>query len=357
MATPKKLPSGSWRIQIYVGKDENGKKIVESITAPTKKEAEEAARQRELEISHGKTAKSKDITVGDAIDNYINFRDSVLSPKTVKEYRSMRNNYCQELMPKKVCSLTENDVQKSINNFAKTHSPKTSRNFMGLLLPAIRAVDKSINFDINLPQPEKQEMQIPDNFTLERIMDEAEGTELFIPVLLGSTCGLRRSEIAALDYTKDFDYTNNTVTINKAVVRNSDGLWEVKKPKSAAGYRTVKVPAWVMEIIKKAADNGRKPCNADYITNGYKRICRQLGITGIRFHDLRHYYASSLLALGVPDKYAMARMGHSTPNMLKNVYQHRMKDKDKELDETIENYFNHIPHKEKSSHESPHKDE
>ena len=188
---------------------------------------------------------------------------------------------------------------------------------MGLLLPAIHAVDKSIKFDINMPQPEKTEMQIPDNLTLERIMDEAEGTELFIPVLLGSTCGLRRSEIAALDYTKDFDYTNNTVTINKAVVRNSDGLWEVKKPKSAAGYRTVKVPGWVMDIIKEAADNGQKTCNADYITNGYKRICRQLGITGIRFHDLRHYYASSLLALGVPDKYAMARMGHSTPNMLK----------------------------------------
>ena len=101
MATPKKLPSGSWRIQIYVGKDENGKKIIESITAPTKREVEEAARQRELEIAHGKTKKSKDITVGDAIDNYINFRDSVLSPKTVKEYRGMRNNYCKELMPKK----------------------------------------------------------------------------------------------------------------------------------------------------------------------------------------------------------------------------------------------------------------
>ena len=359
MATPKKLPSGAWRIQIYVGKDENGKVIRESITADTKREVEELARMRELEISHGKfvEADSRELTVGDAIDNYINYRDAVLSPKTILEYRNMRNNYCTDIMPRKVRTLSENDVQKSINALAKTHSPKTVRNFMGLLLPSIRAVDKSIHFDINLPQPDKSEMQIPDNFTLERIMDEAMGTELYIPVLLGATCGLRRSEIAALDYTKDFDYTNNTVTVNKAVVRNSEGVWEVKKPKSAAGYRTIKVPSWVMDIIKDAADTGRHPCNADYITNGYKRICKQLGIQNIRFHDLRHYYASSLLALGVPDKYAMARMGHATTNMLKGVYQHRMKDKDKELDATIEQYFNEIAHKSGTAHESAHEEE
>jgi integrase len=157
--------------------------------------------------------------------------------------------------------------------------------------------------------------------------------------------------------TEDFDYTKNTVTINKAVVRNSEGLWETKKPKSAAGYRTVKVPGWVMDVIKDAADNGWNPCNADYITNGYKRICKQLGIKNIRFHDLRHYYASSLLALGVPDKYAMARMGHATTNMLKNVYQHRMRDKDKELDATIEAYFDQIPHKKSCTHDSPHEEE
>lgn len=359
MATPKKLPSGAWRIQIYIGRDENGKKIVESITAPTKREVEEKARVRELEISHGKFVEedSREITVGDAIDNYINYRDAVLSPKTIREYRNMRKNYCTDLMPRKVRTLSENDIQKSINNLAKSHSPKTVKNFMGLLLPSVRAVDKSINFDINLPQPEKTEMQIPDNFLLERIMDEAMGTELYIPILLGATCGLRRSEIAALDYTEDFDYTKNTVTINKAVVRNSEGLWETKKPKSAAGYRTVKVPGWVMDVIKDAADNGFHPCNADYITNGYKRICKQLGIKNIRFHDLRHYYASSLLALGVPDKYAMARMGHATTNMLKNVYQHRMRDKDKELDATIEAYFDQIPHKKSCPHGSPHEEE
>jgi len=47
-----------------------------------------------------------------------------------------------------------------------------------------------------------------------------------------------------------------------------------------------------------------------------------------------------MLALGVPDKYAMKRLGHATPNMLKMVYQHVMSTKQEEITTTINDYFN-----------------
>lgn len=46
-----------------------------------------------------------------------------------------------------------------------------------------------------------------------------------------------------------------------------------------------------------------------------------------------------MLALGIPDKYAMERMGHATNNMLKTVYQHTMDEKRQEVDDTLDNYF------------------
>lgn len=46
-----------------------------------------------------------------------------------------------------------------------------------------------------------------------------------------------------------------------------------------------------------------------------------------------------MLALNVPDKYAMERMGHATNNMLKNVYQHTMKDKQDEVADLVDKYF------------------
>ena len=61
-----------------------------------------------------------------------------------------------------------------------------------------------------------------------------------------------------------------------------------------------------------------------------------------RFHDLRHYNASVMLALGVPDKYAMQRMGHSTPNMLKTVYQHIMEKAQNEQDKKVNDYMSDL---------------
>jgi len=49
-----------------------------------------------------------------------------------------------------------------------------------------------------------------------------------------------------------------------------------------------------------------------------------------------------MLALNVPDKYSMQRMGHATNNMLKSVYQHTMLKKREEVDDAVDNYFTQI---------------
>ena len=58
-----------------------------------------------------------------------------------------------------------------------------------------------------------------------------------------------------------------------------------------------------------------------------------------RFHDLRHANASIMLMLGVPDKYAMERLGHATNSTLKNVYQHTMDAEKLDIASRINAYF------------------
>ena len=60
------------------------------------------------------------------------------------------------------------------------------------------------------------------------------------------------------------------------------------------------------------------------------------------FHDLRHINASIMLALGVPDKYAMERGGWSTPSTFKNVYQHTFTAEREETDKKIDNYMDDL---------------
>lgn len=57
------------------------------------------------------------------------------------------------------------------------------------------------------------------------------------------------------------------------------------------------------------------------------------------FHDLRHMNASIMLALGIPDKYAMERGGWSSDHIMKSVYQHTFTAEREAADEKIDRYF------------------
>lgn len=71
------------------------------------------------------------------------------------------------------------------------------------------------------------------------------------------------------------------------------------------------------------------------ITNQFKKALNRSGLPHFRFHDLRHFQASILHAMGVPDKYIMERGGWKTDSTLKNIYQHTMSDKRKEVEQDI----------------------
>lgn len=345
MAKAKRLPSGSWRVLLYTGTDENtGKRIYESITADTKSEAELLAAKRKSEIEKGIQKKKcpTTMTVGEAVDLYIQKKEEKLSPKTIREYRKMRNNYCPRLFDIKLSQLSSEKIQREIDRESRRLSPKTIRNLWGLIRPSLSAVMPETVYRVDLPEKIQIEMHIPTQDQLYQLIDAVRGTPMEIPILLGATCGLRRGEIAALDYTSDFDYANNTVSITKSMVYNSAGEWVIKSPKTKNSRRIESVPSWVMDVIREARDAGESPCNPSRISNGFFHVCHRINITGIRFHDLRHYFASLMLALNIPDVYAMRRMGHATNHMLKNVYQHIMDEKDREVTDTINNYFDNF---------------
>lgn len=340
-----KLHSGRFRKQVYVGKDKNGKRIYESFIADTEAEVQLLAAARRVELERGleKTKAPHMMTLGEVIDMYIEDRDGVLAPKTIREYKGYRRNYFQGLMQIKLKNLRESDVQREISRESKRLSPKSVHNAWALVRASISAAMPDKIFRVNLPQKGKKEMKIPTNAELIMLFEAVEGKRIEIPVILAATCGFRRGEIAALDLNKDVNYKTRNITINKAVSNNDKSEWIVKSPKAYSSYRTVDAPQWVIDKLKAARDNDYKNMNPAHITSGFRRICNKLGLD-IRFHDLRHYYASLMLSLGVPDKYAMARMGHATPNMLKTVYQHLMADKELEISRSINDYFDNLQH-------------
>lgn len=349
MATARKLPSGSWRVYQYIG-IENGKRKYKSFTAETKKAAEYEAAEYMMQ-KRGKQAPEK-MTIGESIDRYINSKTSVLSPSTIRGYRLDRRIRLQSIMNIFLDDLSQEQVQNAVNEDARDHSPKTVRNAHGLLSSALKEYYPDFNLRTKLPQRVKYEIVVPEDEGIAKLMAAARGKRIEVAIILSACVGLRRSEISALRL-EDIDEAQKIIHVRRAMVLDDNKNWVVKGTKTYKSKRDIHVDQLIIDSLKCF-----QPINGylvglvpDTITNQFCAMRNELGLP-YRLHDLRHYNASIMLALGVPDKYAMERMGHSTTSMLKNVYQHTMKDKTAEVSRTVNNHMSRFMH-----HEMHHEDE
>ena len=331
MATAKKLKSGNWRVLAYIGKSESCKSGYKSFTAKTKKEAELMASQYLNEQRH---VDVEDITVGEAIERYINSKSNVLSPTTIYNYRKIFKNDIQPLMKIKLSALTKEKIQEAFNaETAKGKSVKSMRNTMGLLSASLSAFDLEHLVKVTLPKRQPVEIKIPTPNEITEIYEIFKNdADMTLAITLAVQLGLRRSEICAL---QGKDVSNGYLTINKAMVTDGNGNWIIKPPKSVSGNRKLPLTDDLKALIHAEPDDHIVHINPNVIT---KRFVRAK--TGYRFHALRHYHASIMLSMGVPNKYAMERMGHSTDNMLKQVYQHTMKEKQDQIADQLNDFFN-----------------
>lgn len=340
MATPKETKNG-WTQLEYIGKDEKGNRQYKRFTAKTRKELELKVSEFKKEIE-GHAVPKFEMTVGDAVDAYIAARETAdYSPKTIREYKGYRRTALQGLVDVKLYSLTDDIIQREINRAAENHSPKSVSLWWGLYGAAIRKYRKGYVPDVVLPSVKKKPVEVPEEETIKRMFSELEGDPREVPIILAAVCGMRRGEIAALDLLKDIDYEKGLVRINKAYVQNETGEYSIKNPKTESGNRIVVLPEWACDRLKKyACDKSFTMYTPEQISELYKKIRVDYNLN-CSFHGLRHYYASIMLALGVPDKYAMERMGHSTNNMLKR-YQESIKEKEIEINSEMMKYFRNL---------------
>lgn len=327
---PVELPSGKWRCQIMVA----GKRIDVIEDDPA------VAHAKALAVKAGLLEEKKpvkELTVGEAIDRYIESKDTVLSPSTVAGYRRVRANALQDIMSVRLADLSQERVQKAVNNMAKDKSPKSVRNAHGLLSAALAEYKPDMVLRTTLPQKQRYDVAIPSDEDIEKIIQAASGTEMELPILLAIWLGLRVSEIRGLTWEC---VTGDVLHVKQAIVEGERGP-EVKGTKTYSGDRKLRLSPYLLDLISK------QPHTDDYIVRmsgqaiykRFVRLCERARLPHFRFHDLRHANASIMLALGVPDKYAMERMGHATSNMLKTVYQHTMRSKQEEVADMVDNYF------------------
>lgn len=333
----EKLPSGSYRCRVMV----NGKS--KSFTADTKREAEQAALEYKITVDQvEKETKACGLPLTKAIDEYILSKDSILSPATIRGYRVVQKHRFQSLMQTRVSNISFVALQKAVNEEAKTCSPKTIRNAVGL----VYAVFKFQGVDmqpVSLPQKVDKEKQIYTEDELRKLFSAVRGSDLEIIVLLACWLGMRRSEILGLKW-ESIDLEKKSMLVSSALVLNSNNEYVEKGTKTEKSHRRLPLPDYLVQILSSI------PHDSEYVITTKPQTIRnrlvaateKAGIPFYGLHALRHMNASIMLSLNTPDKYAMERGGWSSDKTMKQIYQHTMSAERKKVDANINAYFEDI---------------
>ena len=193
---------------------------------------------------------------------------------------------------------------------------------------------------VDPPAVPKREMQTINEAETAWLFTAAQGTRLYVPVVLEVTTGLRRGEVLALRWS-DLNLAGRIARVQRSLQQTKEGLY-FKSTKSEKG-RPVTLLQFTVDVLNEyqqvqhkeralfGADyedndlvcpmvDGR-PWPPDWFSSEFRRFRKKLGLK-IRYHDLRHSHATQLMGRGIHPKVVSERLGHSSINITLDLYSH-----------------------------------
>lgn len=334
MAKIVKTASGKFSCRIYIGQDSSGHKKYRQFTHHSKPMLKSIVSEFE---SANRSAASLD-TFSACMERYITDREDIVSPATIRGYKSIQNVLTDKypiFCSLSLASISKQDIQRIINDLqAKDKSGKYIKNIHGLISGVLIANDYT-SPRVSLPSAKAKHVYEPTKEDIKMTLAAAHGTDMEIPILLGIH-GLRRSEICALRYPDDF--TGNVIHIRHALVYGDKNEVTEKTTKTDGSDRIVPLSDECYQKIVKQGYVTHKTMAA--ITQAFAKLLERNCIPKYRFHDLRHFFASYMHEIGISDAQIMKMGGWKTDAVMKNIYRYALPDE--KLSDKINSAFNNL---------------
>jgi integrase len=358
----------SWRIKYELPRDPaTGERRIGYQTIRGKRtDAEKALRDILHKQDHGIAIDPSRITLAEYLDTWLaDVAPRTVAAKALERYRGLvRHQINPHLGAMPLQKLRPADVDQWLRALEKGElSIRSIRHAHGVLrsalshATAVEMVARNVCRIISPPKLERAEIEILTAGEIAGALSKLQGHPFHSIAALAIGTGARRGEIAALRWA-DLDLEAATVRIERSVEQTKDGL-RVKQPKTAAGRRTVSLPAATVKALREhrrqtlelrmALGMGSLPPEAPLfatiegealsphlITNRWRRAVENRKLPQVSFHALRHSHASALIAAGLDVVAVSRRLGHASPSLTLSVYGHLFKNRDAEAAAAID---------------------
>lgn len=192
-----------------------------------------------------------------------------------------------------------------------------------------------LNSEIHCPSSEKQELTLfsrEERETLERFLISS-GELTALGILLSLYTGLRIGEICALRWS-DIDFGEKTLTVRKTTVRikeNGKTVWQIETPKTQASCRKIPLTPMLLSVLQTFYTKRCSPyvvsetksfVNPRTYDYRYHAILKRCGISALKYHTLRHTFASYAIECGMDVKTLSELLGHADSAITLRTYVH-----------------------------------
>jgi integrase len=370
---PRRLSSkyGSrkvWDVIVDLPRGEDGKRRQQWFRGlPSKMQAEQKLAETLAALDQGTFIRPSQETLSMFLKRYLIHAKTRIRPRTLERYQELvERHIASRIGGVPLSSLRPAHVQLVVDEMlAQNLAPRTVlqayRVLSGALRQAVRWQEIAVNpaAAVDPPRPERPTLHVPNRETVGRIIQEAKSANLHVPVVLAATTGLRRGELLALKWAT-VDLETGVLRVVMTIQRDGKRV-RFAQPKSQRARRTVGLPALARDVLREQrrqqaerrlqhgpawqdldlvidrGDGG--PVHPDSLSSAFARMTRRIGLRDVRFHNLRHAFATALLLKGVHPKVASEVLGHASTGFTMDVYQHLLPSMAEEAAKAIQDTF------------------
>ena len=358
----RKRKDGRWEGRYSAGYDPNtGKRIIKNVLGKTQAEVKEKLKAALQEAETLDLTRADGCTVEEWVNTWFEtYSKPNIRPSTANYYRRFIDRHIIPVLGDiKLKNLTARHIQNLYNDLKdhgrvreaqKSKTPGLSSAYIRGLHTMFhnclnRAVKECLILrnpteDCIVPKLRRKEMKIlqPDHVSSYlKAADERSVLPLFFLELV---TGLRKGELVALLWS-DLNLEHKTLSISKQIVARN-GQSQISRPKTETSIRQISVSQETIDLLiqehSKHPDNPYmfpspktgKMYHPDSVVNLHKKILKAAGLEYIRFHDLRHTFATMALQNGVDVKTVSSMLGHYDAGFTLRTYTHATRQKQDE---------------------------
>ena len=368
----RKRKDGRWEGRYTAGyESETGKRIIKNVLGKTQAEVKEKLAQAQQESAGLDVGRSEDYTVASLLKSWYElYAKPNVRPATADRYQLIIETYTIPRIGKiKLNKLTSRDLQKLYKDLMERGriQKRSGKGNPGLSSTTVRSVHLTLHCaferavkerliprnptdDCIAPKVQKVEMKTLRPEHLKFYLEAADARGVLPMFYLELVSGLRKGELVALLWD-DLDIQNRTISVSKQYIKNPSGKLTLSRPKTETSVRRVSIPQEAVDLLIQ--EHEKHPENPylfpssttgemyypDSVVKLHEKILKDAGLEHIRFHDLRHTFATLALQNGVDIKTVSSMLGHYDAGFTLRTYTHATRQMQDQAAETMGNFM------------------